>query len=116
MLSEADKSLIGMSLDGFWVQVLSEVYAIDDDGLKTGTVQFLIDLNIAIAWAQNQPDPHHLKVDSVLVITDGKRYFLFSGREIKIWNDDEASRQARKAALAKLSPEERSLLSLSETA
>lgn len=115
MLSEADESLIGMSLDGFRVQMLNEVYRINDDGLKAGTIQFLSNLNIATVWAQNQPDPHHVKVNTILVITDGKRYFLFAGNEIKIGNDEAVYLQVCKAALAKLSPEERKLLSLSDS-
>lgn len=101
-----------MSLDGYHVQALCEIYAINDDGIKGETIQFLIDPNVAAAWAKNQPAPHHLKVDTVLVITDGKRYFLFEGQEIKVWDGEEASRQARMGVLAKLSPEERRLLSL----
>lgn len=111
-MPDANRSLIGLKLDGYAVVAMTEVYKTDDDGHEVKSLGFFRDGNVARAWALGQTDAAWHKTREVLVITNGERYFIFGGGEITVRDDEQAALEVRRAALAKLSPEERAVLGL----
>lgn len=107
-----NQDLIGLSLDGYTVRQMHEVFKADEDGGKTETKGYFRDANIAAAWAQGQTDASWHKTREVLVATNGQRFFLFTGQEIAPFSDERAALQVRETALAKLTEEERAVLGL----
>lgn len=107
-----NQDLVGLSLDGYAVVPMHEVFKTDDGGIKTETRGFFKDGNVATAWAGGQTDKAWHKTRVVLVATNGQRFFLFTGQEITPYSDEQATLQVRVAALAKLTDEERAVLGL----
>ncbi|MFH0853124.1 MAG: hypothetical protein V1853_01850 [bacterium] len=111
-MSGIAQNLVGLKLDGYTVVVMTEVCKTDEDGRKTKTLGFFKDSQVATAWAQGQTDKSYNETQEVLIITNGDRYFIFSGQEITVHDDEDAALEVRTAALAKLSDAERAVLGL----
>ncbi len=112
MSGSVEESLVGLRLDGYMVEKMAEVYKTDVDGMKTNTVGYFRNGQVAAAWAQGQTDPFNHKTAEVLVVTNGERHFSFGGQPISLFDDEQAALEVREKALAKLSPEERAVLGL----
>ena len=98
-------------LEGFQVQLLTEVFRVNEDGRKTKSVGFFKDANIASAFAQNQVDASYHKVGNVWALVKGTDAILL-GEGIELSSDEQAEQMVRQSALAKLSVEERKVLGL----
>lgn len=103
--------LIGKKLDGFVIQMYTEVYRTDVDGRKEKTTGYFKNDSIARAFAGCQVDASYFKTQRVLLLTDGKIAYLL-GNEVKLMDDEQAKLKVIQSARAKLSPGERELLGL----
>lgn len=107
------KELIDKDLKGFTVCVMFEVYKTNDDGLKTKSIGFFKNANIAEMFAGVQVDKNWHKTKSTLVLTNGiVGYEMNQPKPIKLFDDEAEALKLREIALSKLSPGERSLLGL----
>ena len=102
---------LGKSMDGFTVQELVEIFKTNEDGQKTITLGYCHSENVANAFVGTQIDANWYKTAKVVVLTNGKEGFLI-GEVIALLDDEIIAAEAKKKALAKLSPEERKLLGL----
>lgn len=84
MSSEGGIHLIGLKLDGYTVNGMQIFEVRREGGTEVGL--FFKDSNLALDWVLGQADAVVLKTHEVLIITNGERYFLFQGTEIK-FND-----------------------------
>lgn len=106
--------MIGKDLTGFTVELLTEVYKTNDDGLKTTSVGFFKSEKIAKAYAGIQADSPWFRTEQVYVLTNGKIGFVLESDEeqITILDDEEAKLKVVEAAKKKLSPAEREALGI----
>jgi len=105
------KGLIGQDLSGFKLEILTEVYMTDEDGIKRGTAGFFRDKNVAEAFADNVTDANFTKTAEAAVFHNGTIGFRLA-EEVKLLDDEKEALRLREAALAKLSPAERAVLKL----
>lgn len=103
------EELAGQNLSQFKVKVLWEVFKIDDDGTYRESVGFLSDETVAKGMEDRA---NYTKVRKMFVLTDGESGFILERTSIKFLNEIEEKKKVQAAALAKLSPAERSLLGL----
>jgi len=104
------EDLIGKDLKGFTVQELTEVFRVDEDGRKTKSIGFFRNGIIAKAFVQNSVDAAWHKTDKALILTDGKVGFRLLAGPVELFDDEKTALEIREKALAKLSPEERTIL------
>ena len=105
------KDLTRAPLTGFTVEEYTEVFRVNEDGLKTKTIGFLKDNTIAVAWKDMQTNPAWCKTAKGYVLTNGKIGFLIEAYG-EILNDEQAAIEVRENALNKLSEEEKKILGL----
>lgn len=105
------EALVGALLGGFEIKHYTEVYRTDVDGVKTTSLGYFEDEDVAVAFADSQSGSAYLKAENVLLLTDGKQAFLI-GEAVQLMDDEQAALQVREAALKKLTPAERKLLRL----
>jgi hypothetical protein len=106
-------SLVGQDLSSFKVLVMTEVFKVNDDGIRSISIGYFKDVNIAQAFAGSQTDAPWHKTRDVYVLTDGNVGFLFNTTEsVYIPGDEKAMFQIREKALAKLTPTERKILGI----
>lgn len=109
---DADVStLIKQDLAGFQVIQMTEVYRIDTDGRKTGSLGFFKDLKIATAFIGVQKDSDYYRTSEEFVLTNGVVGFVVTnGKSVKLFDDAQEAIKLREAVLSKLSPAERTVL------
>jgi len=106
------KDLAGKKLEGFTVEQYTEVYKTDVEGRgKEKSLGYFRDEDIAKAIAGKQTDAAWHKTEKAFLLTNGKIAFLL-GEAVKLVDNEASALEARQAALAKLTPEERKLLDL----
>lgn len=105
------KDLIGKKLDGFSVQIYTEVYRVNEDGKKIDSLGFFRNSTIAKAFADGLTDAPWHQTEQELVLTNGEVGFLL-GESVKLLSDEQAALEVKEKALAKLTPEEIELLKL----
>ena len=98
-------------LSKFTIKQFTEVFRINDVGVKSKSLGFFRDENIAKAFAENQTDASWHKTRNVLVLTDGKLGFLI-GESITIADEESAIHEIKQKAMAKLSKSEKSILGI----
>jgi hypothetical protein len=103
------KDLFGKSLEGFTIQALTEVYKVNDDGIKSQSLGFFHDDDLAKAFAGNQIDAPWHKTEKAFVLTNGETGFLI-GEPVILLNDEKAALEVKKKILSKLSKEDRRFL------
>ncbi len=105
------EGMVGKSLDGFTVQIYTEVYRVNDDGVKSNVFGYLKDEDLANAFIAGKPDPAWHKTAQVFLLTDGKVGFLVG--EVAHIMDEECTRtEVRESAARKLTKEERKILGI----
>ncbi|USN94507.1 MAG: hypothetical protein H6791_01955 [Candidatus Nomurabacteria bacterium] len=105
------KELVGKDLRDFKIVEMTEVYRVDDDGLKSSSLGFFKDPNIASAFAGVQKNASWHKTGQALVLTDGTiGYVIEDQNPVKLFDDEAEALDIKKKAVAKFSPEERKLL------
>ena len=105
------KELVGKDLKGFKIVEMTEVYRVNDEGRKSGSLGFFKDPNIATAFAGVQTDASWHKTGQVLVLTDGTVGYVITEQEpVNLFDDEAEALEIKKKAIAKLSPAERKLL------
>ncbi len=105
------KELIDKDLKGFKIVEMTEVYRMDNDGLKSSSLGFFKNPNMAMAFAGVQTDPSWHKTEQALVLTDGTvGYVIEEQNPVKLFDDEAEALEIKKKAVAKLSPAERKLL------
>lgn len=106
--------LVGVDLTGFKVVLMTEVYRVNDDSLKTASLGFFRDTNVASVFAGAQTDSDWHKTAPALVLTDGKIGVVIDQKSgfVKLFDDEQEALKLREVAVAKLSPAERKLLGL----
>jgi len=105
------RGLVGKDLKGFKIVEMTEVYRVDEDGLKSSSLGFFKDPNTATAFAGVQTNASSHKTIQVLVLTDGTvGYVIMHQDPVKLFDDETEAHEIKKKALAKLSPAERELL------
>ena len=103
------KELIGKNLDQFQIIEMTEVYRINEDGVKTSALGYFKDQDVAAGFADAEPNWH--KTRPAIVLTDGTVGYLMTEQEpIKIFDDEVELDIIKKRAIAKLSPAERKIL------
>jgi len=105
------KELVGQKLNEFAVVEYTEVYKTNDDGFKSKSLGFFKDADVAKAFAGNQTDAAWHKTETVLLLTNGKVGFLL-GDSVELLDDEKATLEIKKSAMAKLSPSERKVLGI----
>jgi len=105
------KDLLEMSLEGFSVKELIEVFKTDNDGIKVSSLGFFQSEKIAKGFAQIQVDANWHGTGKHFVLTNGKNGFVI-GDSIKILDDEEGKLKIAQKARAKLSLEEAEALGL----
>ena len=98
--------------EGFYVQLLTEVYRTNEDGRKSFSIGFFKDSNLAKVFARQQVDANWHEIRQVFVLTDDKFVFELVWQPAPIFDNNKAELKAREKALAKLTPEERKLIGL----
>jgi hypothetical protein len=106
------EDLVGVDLSKFKVVLMTEVYRVDDDGLKTVSLGFFKDTNVATAFAGAQRDSDFHKTTPSLILTDGWIGVAIDQKSgfVKLFDDEQEALKLREVAIAKLSPAERKLL------
>jgi hypothetical protein len=104
--------LVGKDLQGYSVQKLHEVYRVNEDGRKAQSIGYFRSEIIAKAFAEHQTDASWHRTAEAFVLTDGKDGFLLTGESVTLLDDEQASLDARNAAVSKLTAAERTLLGL----
>ncbi len=106
------KSLIGQDLSEYHIMSVSEVYQVEERGIKTGTLGFFKNPDIAKAFA-NQKDTDRFRTSEILVLSNGTQGVTLGTAEIvTFFDDEEETQKIKEKAIAKLSPEERKILGL----
>jgi len=105
------KDLLGVSLKGFSVKELTEVFKTNDDGRKVESLGFFQSEKIAKGFAQTQVDAAWHKTRKQFVLTDGEIGFVVED-SVEILDDEEGKLEIAKKARAKLSTEEAEALGL----
>ena len=105
------EDLIGKNLDGFSVQIYTEVYRVDEDGRKTDSLGFFKNSTIAKAFAGGQVDAPWHRTEQEFILTNGEIGFLL-GDQVELLDDEKAALEIKEKALAKLTLEEVELLRL----
>ena len=105
--------LVGRDLTDFQVIEITEVYKVNEDGRRIVSLGFFKKAHIAKAFASNRVDANFHKVESVIVLTNGKVAFVLDQqRPVKIFDDEEEVLKLREKIVAKLSIDERRLLGI----
>jgi hypothetical protein len=105
------KKLVGKDLKGFKIIEMTEVYQIDDNGLRSSSIGFFKDPNTAVAFVGVQTDASWHKTGQALVLTDGIIGYVITQLEpVKFFDDETEVMNVKKKVIAKLSPAERKLL------
>lgn len=106
------KSLIGQDLSEYHIMSMSEVYQVDEKGIKTGTLGFFKNPDIAKAFA-NQKGTNYFRTSEILVLSNDTQGVTLDAAEIvTFFDDEEETQKIKEKAIAKLSPEERKILGL----
>lgn len=104
------KDLVGQDLAGCRIVEMTEVYRVDDDGLRSKTLGFFKDPDIAAAFAGVQTDAPWHRTSSALVLTDGGvGYVVEDMQPIMLFDDEAEALDIRNKVLARMSPAERKL-------
>jgi hypothetical protein len=82
--------LVGQNLKDFKIVRMSEVYRTDDNGIKSSTVGFFKDSDVAEAYIENQKDSVFYKLGPTLILTDGAVGFVLRDHEHVTLMDDKA--------------------------
>lgn len=105
--------LVGKDLHGFEIAKMTEVYSVNEDGIKSRSHGFFRNPDIAVAFAGLQRDPTWYRVAEALVLTDGVVGYPIEDREsVNLFSDEAEALEIKKKASRKLSPAERKLLGL----
>lgn len=113
--SERLRKLAKDGLEKFTIVEMTEVYGKDEDGRKAQSLGFFRDPTVAKAFEGNRQRPGShwgYGMATHFVLTDGFVAFIVKPDLVNMVNDEQAALDARNAAIAKLSPEERTLLGL----
>ena len=103
--------LVGKDLSRFKIIEMTEVYRVDDDGLKSISLGFFKYPNVAAGFAGAQTDASWHKIKQALVLTDGTiGYVIGDHNPVRLFDDEAEALEIKKKAVAKLSPAERKLL------
>jgi hypothetical protein len=110
------RDLIQQGLAGFHIEEMTEIVRYDEEGRRIVASEGFLEKQVtAEAYRQSLRDPSWTKTRQVLVLTNGHVAFAIGDQEeINLLNDFEITLAAKKAALAKLSPEERAVLGFPE--
>ncbi len=104
--------MVGKKLDGFTVQLYTEVYKTDVEGrAKVKSLGYFKDESVAKAFVMHQTDAAWHETKPAFLLTDGQAAFLI-GEAVTLVDDERATLEIRNAALKKLSPAERKVLGL----
>lgn len=109
MNTEKVKDFIGRDLSSFKIIEMVEVYKINDDAIKTTSVGFFKNPDIATAFAGSQTEANWHKTGPAFVLTDGKVGFIVDVREVKLFDDEAEALRIKEGIIAKLSPAERKI-------
>ena len=105
------RGLVQQGLAGFHVEEMTEIVRVDVDGRRASSEGFLRNQQVAETYRLSLRDPGYSKTEPALVLTNGHVGFLLrDDEEVNLLNEPEILIAARKAALAKLSPEEQAVL------
>ncbi len=113
---ESLTELSALGLSGYSVKTMAEVFKTNEDGFKTETYALLDSFEIAEALIETLPDHDYYRVQSVWVLTNGSQGFVLStvGHPFEassVIKEHEALAHIKDAAIAKLSPATRKILS-----
>lgn len=106
---------VGQDLAGFSFREMTEVYRVDTDGRPVATIGLFKDPNVAKVYAGQQRDADFHRTKLVLILTNGTIGFRF-GEQIDLMDDEQVLVEVRRAALAKLTPEELAVLGFDASA
>jgi len=100
-----------LSSSDFQVQLMTEVFEVNDDGRRSKSLGLLSDPTVAAAFVGKRSENPYKRAEEVVVITDGKSAYIVQNREaLTVLEDDAESNRLRTEALGKLSSSERTLL------
>lgn len=105
------KKLVDKDLKGFRIIEMTEVYRVDDDGIKAKSIGVFRNPDIAQAFAGVQTDAAYHDTQKILVLTDGTvGYDITEVKPVTIFSDESELVKVKGKALAKLSRAERRIL------
>lgn len=105
------KELVGRDLIGFEIVEMTEVYRVDDDGLRSSSIGFFRDQTIAAAFVETRREKSWIRTECALILTDGTvGYVIENQKPVKLFDDEAETLEIKKRAVARLSPLERKIL------
>jgi len=105
--------LVGEDLGKFKIVECTEAYACDDEGFRPESLGCFSSRAIALAFIEPRTTDTHLRLQDVLILTDGTVSFDISEcRPINLFSDEEAVNTIKQNALEKLTEHERQVLGL----
>jgi hypothetical protein len=109
------EELVGQDLAGFTIVKMTEVYSVDDDGRRRGSIGFFRDPKIAKAFLGEEVERPWKRLASALVLTNGQVGFRVDNPEpVKLFDDEQEANRLRELALSHLTTEQRALLGFPE--
>lgn len=110
VVADSIDGLIGKDLKGYTISEMTEVYRVNEDGRKIGTVGFFKKSDVAAAFAEAE-DEHYLGTGLAFVLTNGTTGFVIGEPEmVKLFDDEAEALRLKEKAIASLSPAQRRLL------
>lgn len=104
------KDLVGRNLNGFTITEMTEVYFMNDDGQKSGTVGFFRRPAVAEAFVGMQSDASWHRTRQTLVLTDGiVGFVIMPQNQVNLFDDGDKELEIKKKAIEGLPPAVRRL-------
>lgn len=110
-LGEA-KDLLTADKGEFDVQLMTEVFKVNDDGRYSQHVALFSDDKLAEAFRQNQVDANYHKCSTFVALTNGKVAFKIGEKSLPVSNEGEIKLGLITAIKKKLSPAEQAAIGM----
>lgn len=105
--------LVGKSLSGFKVIVMTEVFHVDLDGRKDRSIGFFKSQDIAASFAESQIDASSYKTEIAFVLTDYVvGYVIGQSEPVNLFDDEVEVIKLREKIISKLSKAERVIMGI----
>lgn len=98
--------LVGADLSAFKVEVRMEVYSVNEDGMRTGSVGYFKNPQVAMAHIEMLGNKGYYKSMPRHILTDGIIAFLINNNEdVKLFDDDAEVTRLQQEIRNRLTPE-----------
>lgn len=109
-IDEVAEDCVPRDLAGYQLVKMTEVYRVNDDGVKIKSLGFFRRAEVAEAFRGAQTDANWHKTCEKLLLTNGIYAFVVKQSQVTLFDDEHEALRLREHALSKLTDAERSLL------